>query len=125
MTPSKYIPENLSSAISGLKVKSALNPGLWLVFVTGLIGFGGLLHCSANPMLAIFFMCFAGLPLLCVCVAFVYFTFKKTNALQSEEFQLKEQTLRIIATKNFQLSQAEEQMLKIINITPSKNEGNQ
>lgn len=113
------LPEQLAkqkdSRFNSISVKSALNPALWLVAAAGTIGLFGLFYFSTNPLLSIFFACVIGLPLLCTCVAFLYFVFSNPERLQSEDFQLRAESLRIVKSKGGKLRQIDSRTLEVIN----------
>ena len=89
-----------SQAASGqLRVKSALNPMLWLC---GIISLPCLLLSWAahdvNPISTIF--AFVGVaPVAVTCLLALYFALFKPDKLQSEEYQIRHETLELIKQK--------------------------
>jgi hypothetical protein len=90
--------ELTSGAIKELKVKSALNPILWMIGITSL-PFIVACFLSTILFLKIFFAIMSAVPVFVGCVIFVYFALKQPEKLQSEEFQVRNQALSFIKEK--------------------------
>lgn len=110
----EQIAKQRDSQFRLISVKSALNPALWLVWAGLFGGLTGLWYFSSNLVLMIFFMALAGVPMLCACVVFLYFAIKQPERLQSEEYQLKAETLRMIKTKGGQFTPRATALLQAI-----------
>ncbi|WP_194089606.1 hypothetical protein [Vibrio hibernica] len=87
------------SAAQSLHVKSALNPMLWLtgiatpIFLTGSYALR-----DSSPAFEI--LIFSGvLPVVVTCLGFVYFALFKSEKLQSEDYQIRHESLQIIQQK--------------------------
>src|ERR1700687_5320338 len=87
------------SAAASLRVKSALNPMLWLC---GIISLPCLLLAyligTASP-LAVIFSCIGAAPILSTIIGFFYFMIFKADKLQSEEYQLRHEAIEFIKQK--------------------------
>lgn len=110
----EQLTKNRHSHFQRISVKSALNPALFLVAITLTGGIAGLFYFSSNFILTIFFMFVIAIPILCACIAFIFFTFWKPEALRSEEFQLKLEQYRMLKTKGG-LRDVSPDLLRIIN----------
>lgn len=83
-----------------LRVRSALNPVLWLCGVTQSLGFcsilvGFIIYQDSFPhvLFWIIVMAFIFVPLFLISFGFVYILLKLPDMLQSEDFQLRKQEL--------------------------------
>lgn len=86
------------SAAVKLNVKSALNPMLWLCAITMPIFFGMAYLFRDSKVLEI--LVIAGcVPPGCACLAFCYFAIFKPEKLQSEDYQIRHESLQIIQQK--------------------------
>lgn len=85
-----------AGAASELKVRSALNSMLWLsaILTPTLIGGAWLLR-SAPILSALLGVC-SVIPVLSTCGVFVYFALRRPEKLQSEDYQLRSESLRMI-----------------------------
>lgn len=105
------------SAVKSLHIKSALNPILWLCAI-------------AIPMLAaiavyfsktsFYFIVYTMIFLICVlvfvaCGVFVYFSIKKPEKLQSEDYQLRHESIQWMQQKGGDLSFTPASVEQIIN----------
>jgi hypothetical protein len=93
------IMSNAHSAASHLRVRSALNPMLWLCAIIGLPCFvlAAVLHdvqLVSGSLLII-----GGCPIAATIIGFFYFMVVAPEKLQSEEYQIRQQTLEIIKQK--------------------------
>lgn len=112
------LAKRLDANLKSLSVKSALNPALWLVAVTFGFGLIGLKYFAGDVMVRILLVAAIGLPILVACIAFLYFVFKQPERLQSEEYQIKAETLRMVKTKGGRISQVEASIVRAINHNP-------
>ena len=119
MLPEEFA-KRVDANLKSLSVKSALNPALWLVGVTCSLGLLGLKLFVADAMLKIVFVCVIGLPLVCVCLAFLFFVFRYPEKLQSEEYQIKAETLRMLKTQGGKLRAIDAQILQSLHHNPQR-----
>lgn len=88
------------NAAEKIRQDSALNPALWLcgiVMPIGLAGaylFGGILQAV--------FAIVAVLPVIVACGGFVYLLLNDPDRLQSEDYQIKHETISTIITKGIE-----------------------
>lgn len=84
-------------ALAHLKVKSALNPVLWLCALCLPAGVTGALLTSGGVQH--FFLGLIGTPIVLFIVAYIYFMLKSPDKLRSEEYELKKYALSLIEEK--------------------------
>lgn len=85
------------SAIGGkLRVKSALNPILWLCFVISMPGILLLAVVESFPSWAVFAICS---PIVVACAGYFILLLKDPDKLQSEEYQINKQLLELAQEK--------------------------
>ena len=90
---------NAQTAASRLRVRSALNPMLWLSGIISPVAFlFGYLFRGVEPICTIF-VCIGAAPIAATIGGFFYFMIVAPEKLQSEEFQLRQQSLEIIKQK--------------------------
>ena len=84
-------------ALVQTKVKSAMNPCLWLcaLVVIPSLTFAYL----TTGLMQIAALVLAFIPILLSCVAYLYFMIRDPDKLQSESFQLRKQALGLIEEK--------------------------
>ncbi|MCE5339671.1 MAG: hypothetical protein LLF92_00905 [Planctomycetaceae bacterium] len=90
------------SAACKLHVKSALNPMLWLSAITVplLLTFA---YCFRDIKQIMFLLVIMALvPVGFTCLGFVYFALFKPEKLQSEDYQIRHESLQIIQQKSGQ-----------------------
>ena len=82
-----------------LRVKSALNPALWLcaVVTVPLAGFATFVEGPTWLMVCLVVLAF--LPPVLAGIGFVVFPFRDPDKLQSEEYQIRKRTLEMIGEK--------------------------
>jgi len=85
-----------SKAAQGLRVRSALNPLLWLCAIATPICAGAAYLFRGAPWIAGVFASIAVLPVVTACAGYVYFALRMPDKLQSEDYQLRHETLQII-----------------------------
>lgn len=87
------------SAAGNLKVRSALNPLLWLCAIVTIpcLGLAALL--SEKLIIAVPLLIIAFLPVVSAIGAYIYFMITSPNKLQSEEYQIKQQALELVQSK--------------------------
>lgn len=88
-----------NSAAGQLKVRSALNPMLWLCAFSSPTALGAA-HLIQTPW---YFpptlLVVAIIPPVITCVMYIYFAVNKPEKLQSEEFQIRHQAMDLIQKK--------------------------
>lgn len=87
------------SAVKRLHVRSALNPILWLCGIAMPILLGAAYAFRDVPSLRNFLIIASLVPLAVACGAFIYFAIVKPEKLQSEDYQLRHESLQIIQQK--------------------------
>lgn len=90
----------LVEAGGNLKVKSALNPILWMC---GIVSSPIVTYIVFSPKLdawkVIVLLIFASVPILATLFGFLYLLLNDPDKLQSEEYQIKKRSLEIIEQK--------------------------
>ena len=76
-------------------VRTAINPLLWLVGLTTPIAFI-FAAVIGDQMIRLALLCFAAVPVLVTLVAYLVFMFRDPDRLQSEEYRIRQQALRIL-----------------------------
>jgi hypothetical protein len=85
------------SAIGGkLRVRSALNPMLWLCFVISMPGTLLLAVVDSFPIWAVIAIL---LPIVVACTGYIILLLKDPDKLQSEEYQINKQLLELALEK--------------------------
>ena len=93
----EYIKQTASDAIERLRVKSALNPILWLCFIVTTPALAAIpLFPSGAP---IWYIILAVLPVGVACFGFLFLLFFDRDKLQSEDYQLRKRSLELIQEK--------------------------
>lgn len=87
-------------AAKSLHVKSALNPLLWLTAISTPLCFtGAYVFSDKSPVFEM--LVGVGLfPIVSACLGFVFFAIFKPEKLQSEEYQIRHESLQIIQQKS-------------------------
>ncbi len=93
------VARSASAAAQRLRVRSALNPMLWLTGIATPMCLAAAYvfreHVNLLTVLVI-----AGLaPIAVTCLGFVYFALAKPEKLQSEDYQIRHETLQLIQAK--------------------------
>lgn len=109
------ISEFADSATRRLRVRSALNPMLWLCAITMPLCFFSAYLFRDTPALCATFVVLGALPLVVACLAFVGFAIFKPEKLQSEEYQIKHESLQLIQQKAGRLTMAPTSLTAIAN----------
>lgn len=93
------ITQRMADVGGRLRVKSALNPVLWLCAVVT-VPLAGLATFVEEPTwLTVCLVVLAFLPLVLVGIGFVVFLFRDPDKLQSEDYQIRKRTLEMIGEK--------------------------
>lgn len=87
------------SAAQSLHVKSALNPMLWLTAMVMPISFTAAYFFKDSGFIFELLIFVGVAPVVFTCLGFAYFAVFKTEKLQSEDYQLRSQSLQIIQQK--------------------------
>lgn len=82
-----------------LRVKSALNPVLWLCAVVTVPAIGFASYAKEPSWLVVCLVVMAFIPLVYAGVGFVVFLLRDPDKLQSEDYQIRKRTLELIAEK--------------------------
>lgn len=102
-----------SENIKGLKVRSALNPGLWLVGVVCV----PLLSCASyfkeNLWIVVPLVTLSAIVVLAVLGIFVFFAIRHPERLQSEEYQLRSKAMQIYQKNAPRISTSESGLIAI------------
>ncbi|AGH81802.1 hypothetical protein PCNPT3_09320 [Psychromonas sp. CNPT3] len=86
------------SAAQKLHVKSALNPLLWLTGIASPIFFGTAFVFKDTELVNV--LIYAGMvPMVVTCLGFCFFALFKPEKLQSEDYQLKHESLNLMQEK--------------------------
>jgi hypothetical protein len=86
------------TAAQKLRVRSALNPLLWLCLIICPIFLYGA-HSFEDLIIQRILIAVAVLPVIVVCSISVYFAIRKPDKLQSEEYQIKHEALQMFQVK--------------------------
>jgi hypothetical protein len=78
-----------------VRVRTAVNPLLWLVGLTMPFSVVAAVFVDSQP-LKLTFLGFAGISIVSTLVAYFIFVFRDPDRLQSEEYQLRQRELRMI-----------------------------
>lgn len=90
---------NAKSAAGQLRVRSALNPMLWMCAIVSLPAFGMAYFFREFESLSTTLIWVGGMPVAATILGFFYFMLFAPHRLQSEDFQLRHETLQIIRSK--------------------------
>lgn len=90
------------SAAQKLRVRSALNPILWLCGIATPICFVGAYIFRDYSHIFQLLIYSGPAPIVVACVGFVYFAIFRPEKLQSEDYQLRHESLQIIQQKTGQ-----------------------
>jgi beta-lactamase regulating signal transducer with metallopeptidase domain len=85
-----------AAAAQRLRVRSALNPVLWLVGIGSPITLGAAYIFRDHPVVMGILVAVGVAPILTACAGFVYFALRKSEKLQSEDYQLRHEALQVI-----------------------------
>jgi hypothetical protein len=88
------------SAATALHVKSALNPLLWLTVISTPTCFCAAYFFKDDNYLKILLVKAGLFPIGVACLGFIYFALFKPEKLQSEDYQIRHESLQIIQQKS-------------------------
>jgi hypothetical protein len=87
------------SAAARLRVRSALNPMLWLCGIVTIPCFVLAYLLGGNGVIPISLILLGAVPVLTAVGGFIYFMIRSPEKLQSEEYQIRHQALELIRQK--------------------------
>ncbi len=102
-------------AATALHVRSALNPLLWLTAISTPLCFGAAYIFKENDALTIILITAGLTPIGMACLGFAYFAIFKPEKLQSEDYQIRHESLQIIQQKSGSIDVTAVSMDKIAN----------
>ncbi len=105
------------SAATRLHVKSALNPMLWMIAISTPLSFGVAYLFKDNDTLATLLIIVGIIPIIVACFGFLYFALVNPEKLQSEDYQIRHESLQIIQQKGQNLELSEASIEQIANPT--------
>jgi len=88
--------QHAQSAVAKISVRSALNPILWLCAIVCPLFIVGAYYFRAFPEIRIALVVVAIIPVLVACGVFIGFAIRQPAKLQSEDYQLRHESLRVI-----------------------------
>lgn len=100
----KQLSSYAQSVVHRVRVRSALNPTLWLSAIVTPVCFIAGWFFRGSGWLAEFLVSLGALPVLTAVGSFVYFAARDPDRLQSEDFQLRQRTLRIVEEQQDRIS---------------------
>jgi hypothetical protein len=103
------------SAAGRLRVRSALNPMLWLCAIVSLPLFAGAWLAKGIEPLATILTYVAAAPVVVTCCLAVYFALFRPEKLQSEEYQIRHEAIELIKQKGVQIEVAPSSLEAITN----------
>ncbi|MBA2409718.1 MAG: hypothetical protein H0V62_08105 [Gammaproteobacteria bacterium] len=92
------IAQSFTQSADRLRVRSALNPALWLCAIVGIPC--GFLAAYGPPRLQIWFMALLSAVVAVAIAGFFYLLIFDRKKLQSEDYQLRTQALELLREKN-------------------------
>lgn len=98
-----------------LHVRSALNPLLWLTAIATPICFGAAYAFRETHAVHEALIYVGLLPIVISCVGFCYFAICKPEKLQSEDYQLRHESLQLIQQKSGQIPIPAASLEQIVN----------
>ena len=92
--------ESTRRAAQSLRVRSALNPMLWLTAIAMPTCLAGAYLFREAPAVAAGLVFVATIPVLVTCAGFAYFATQSPEKLQSEDYQIRHESLQLIQAKS-------------------------
>lgn len=118
-----YFTEIIRSSMSRagrMRVKSALNPFLWACLIVPPLCWAAAYNFQFD-FLIYRIMMFSGIsPIFLLVVGGLYFIFRDPARLQSEDYQIKQQTLSLIEKKGGKIVISPEALVEISNPAPNQ-----
>lgn len=96
MTFKDSVAQKVVNAGGRLRVRSALNPVLWLCAI---ITIPGIAYIGVFDSVPIFIQVLIGAPVFAAVFGFLFLLFFDRDKLQSEDFQIRKQTLELVQEK--------------------------
>ncbi|HFQ5433854.1 TPA: hypothetical protein ACGVBV_004365 [Vibrio vulnificus] len=96
-----------------LKVKSALNPILWLCAIVTIPGLSFMSF--SDKEISLLFQVLFALPVIAAIVGFMFLLFYDRDKLQSEDYQIRKRTLELVQEKGDDFPQIERTLGVITN----------
>ena len=93
----RYIGRTISDMVGRIRVRSALNPILWLCAIVAVPGM--FLAAQQEGGAPTWLVILIFLPVSVAVIGFLFFLFFDRDKLQSEEYQLRKQSLELIQEK--------------------------
>jgi hypothetical protein len=84
------------SRLERVRVRSALNPIIWLSVATAIISWSAAWFFQNDPAITALLIATGCLPIFAAVAAYFILLFKSPDRLQSEEYQLRQQALKMI-----------------------------
>lgn len=109
------IAKLFNSAAVALHVRSALNPMLWLTGIGTTICFFAAYIFRSSETLTTILVVVGTLPIIFTCFGFAYFAMCKPEKLQSEDYQIRHESLQIIQQKSGSIEISEASLNQIAN----------
>ena len=91
------ISQKAMEAGGRLRVKSALNPILWLCAIITIPCIGALAYIDPPPPIWLIILAF--IPVGCAAIGFLFLLIMDRDKLQSEDYQIRKQSLELIQQK--------------------------
>jgi hypothetical protein len=113
------LSEMSQSAVARLVVRSALNPLLWMSVTIALVCFGAAFLFKDDKFVKYLLVLVGSAPIILTCAVAGYFALRKPEKLQSEDYQLRHQTLNIIKEKGGRVTVDSVALEEIANPTPT------
>lgn len=94
------VAQFVGSIAHRIRVRSALNPMLWMCGIVSPVCFTAGWFFRDQGWISLFLVFLGSTPILLTCAGFVYFALEDPDRLQSEDFQLRRDTLRVAEQKD-------------------------
>lgn len=98
------IAKHSQGAAQRLQVRSALNPILWLIAVILPICLIGAYYFKDSAVVLTVLLIAGLIPVAVGCYGFIYLLHFKTDKLQSEDYQLRQQAMQTISEKTAKIN---------------------
>ncbi len=81
-----------------IKVRTAVNPLLWLVGLTTALSFGTAIVIN-DRLIRVGLLAFAALPVIVTIIAYFIFMFRDPDRLQSEDYRIRQRAIQLLYRK--------------------------
>lgn len=112
------LAKSATTAAEKLRVRSALNPMLWLTGIATPLCFAAAYLFRDHPVVLAILIAAGLFPIAVTCMGFSYFALTKPEKLQSEDYQIRHETLQIIQEKSGALTLDTASLTAIANPLP-------